>query len=526
MFNESYQKRIGTPTTDDEVRGHMIFATGLLAGIVGIALFLFSSSATATREIAILASAGGLALMVAGPVVRLPLRRLATSLVVTGLVACAAAMVWFSMVFPQAWTIATGNQGVILLYGAGISLMAVGGVFVPLLSTKTKGTATRQRTGRARNVPPQEPEETAPPKTDTDQARRDRQAEQRETERKRTDAERDRLQAALAGARGDEADLAAELAALRKSESRFEIVEGDDGKWHWRLRHMEGDTLADDGGADYGRRHDAQEGVARVRREALGAAIVHMEAEEAPSPSAAFEPATTPGASSDATFEVYEGSSGDWRWRLRHENGKVLADGGESFASKANARRAIVPVQETAGPADTLEFDPTAFQVYRDLEGRWRWRLVHRNGNILADSGQGYSRRHDANRAVERLQDDPSSLEVEVYEDKAGEHRWRMTAQNGRIIADSGEGYENRSNARRAVDRLGKHVANADTLEIGLAAFEVVEHDGGGHQWRLRHRNGNVLARGADEGFPTRSGAREGIASVKRNAPGADFAEA
>lgn len=519
MFNESYQKRIGTPTTNDEVQGHLIFATGLLAGLVGMALFFLSSSATATRELAILVSAGGLALMVAGPVIRLPLRRLATSLVVAGLVACAAAMVWFSMVFPQSWTIATGSQGVMLLYGAGITLMAVGGVFVPLLTPKTDRAQTRQRTSGTRTVPPQEPKGTS--KTDTDQARRDRQ-----TERKRTDAERDRLQAALAGARGDEADLAAELAALRESDSRFEIIEGDDGKWHWRLRHKDGDTLADDGGADYARRLDAQEGVARVRREALGAALVHVEAEEAPSPTEAFEPATSPEASSDAAFEVYEGSSGKWRWRLRHENGKILADGGESFDSKANAHRAVVSVQETAGPGDTLEFDPTGFQVYRDMEGKWRWRLVHRNGNILADSGQGYSSRSNAKRAVDRIQDDPSSLDVEIYEDDAGEHRWRMTAKNGRIVADGGQGYDSKSNVQRAVDSLGKHAANADTLEIGLAAFEVFEHDGGGHQWRLRHRNGNILARGDDEGFGTRPKAREGIASVKRHAPGAEIDEA
>ena len=31
------------------------------------------------------------------------------------------------------------------------------------------------------------------------------------------------------------------------------------------------------------------------------------------------------------------------------------------------------------------------FDVYEDDGGEWRWRLVHRNGNIIADSAEGYS---------------------------------------------------------------------------------------------------------------------------------------
>lgn len=32
---------------------------------------------------------------------------------------------------------------------------------------------------------------------------------------------------------------------------------------------------------------------------------------------------------------------------------------------------------------------------------KWRWRYVAENGNIMADSGQGYSRRIDALRGAE-----------------------------------------------------------------------------------------------------------------------------
>ncbi len=41
----------------------------------------------------------------------------------------------------------------------------------------------------------------------------------------------------------------------------------------------------------------------------------------------------------------------------------------------------------------------------------------------------------------------------EVYEDSAGEYRWRGIAGNGEIIADSSEGYATKANAERARDR-------------------------------------------------------------------------
>jgi uncharacterized protein YegP (UPF0339 family) len=32
-------------------------------------------------------------------------------------------------------------------------------------------------------------------------------------------------------------------------------------------------------------------------------------------------------------------------------------------------------------------------------------------------------------------------MKLYKYQDKKGEHRWRLVARNGRILADSGEGY-------------------------------------------------------------------------------------
>ena len=45
------------------------------------------------------------------------------------------------------------------------------------------------------------------------------------------------------------------------------------------------------------------------------------------------------------------------------------------------------------------------FHIYQDKRGEWRWRLKARNGRIVADSGEGYVRKGGALRAAETVQE-------------------------------------------------------------------------------------------------------------------------
>jgi uncharacterized protein YegP (UPF0339 family) len=54
-------------------------------------------------------------------------------------------------------------------------------------------------------------------------------------------------------------------------------------------------------------------------------------------------------------------------------------------------------------------------EVYRDHKGDWRWRRVAENGRVLADGGQGYSRRIDLLEVVAK---DYPSLEIVEVEAK------------------------------------------------------------------------------------------------------------
>ena len=57
---------------------------------------------------------------------------------------------------------------------------------------------------------------------------------------------------------------------------------------------------------------------------------------------------------SKATFELYEDSAGEWRWRLRHDNGNIIADSGEGYTTKSSARNGIESVRKNA-PGGRIE---------------------------------------------------------------------------------------------------------------------------------------------------------------------------
>ncbi len=53
-------------------------------------------------------------------------------------------------------------------------------------------------------------------------------------------------------------------------------------------------------------------------------------------------------------------------------------------------------------------------------------------------------------------------MKFTIYQDRAGEYRWRLVSSNGRTVADSGEGYDSRSNARRAAETVKSGAGGAD----------------------------------------------------------------
>ena len=58
-------------------------------------------------------------------------------------------------------------------------------------------------------------------------------------------------------------------------------------------------------------------------------------------------------------------------------------------------------------------------------------------------------------------------MKFEMYEDKKSLWRWRLKARNGKIIADGSEGYASKQNVKRAVDKFYNDM-------LGRVDFKVI----------------------------------------------------
>ncbi len=515
-----YSNRIGKPSTADEAFGYWVFVIGVLAGLVGIILVLMSESPGQTiRGAGIALAALGLLLLMIGPTIRLPLRRSATIISYLGMAIGLAGIAWFLTDFTAGdWGAAFANNEVLIMatYSVGILAIAVGSMFIPLLAS------------------PRERQEAAESERDEaleELSRKKKEAEQRAEEAEQQRKEAERLAEEAASERSQREILALELQRIEDSQSQFELYTDTAGKHRWRLRHRNRNIIADSA-QGYSSRQKAQQGLSAVKRDAFGAGVVDLdkvegveveEVDDAVEGDAA--PAFVEEVESKATFEGYEDSGGKHRWRLVHDNGNIIADSGEGYSSSSGRDDAVDRVRHYVQAADYLKLDPAAFELYQDKGGKYRWRLLHKNGNVIADSGQGYASRQKARQGIDSVQSNAGgggSAEFEVYEDNAGEYRWRLVHSNGNIIADGGEGYASEGGAEDAVERVREYAPEGHVLDIGSAAFELYEDSGEEWRWRLRHRNGNIMA-DSGEGYAARGGAEDGIHSVKHNAPNAEL---
>ena len=53
------------------------------------------------------------------------------------------------------------------------------------------------------------------------------------------------------------------------------------------------------------------------------------------------------------------------------------------------------------------------FHIYKDDKGEWRWRLKAENGNIIADSGEGYSTKQACKEGIDLVKSSNALTPVE-----------------------------------------------------------------------------------------------------------------
>lgn len=103
----------------------------------------------------------------------------------------------------------------------------------------------------------------------------------------------------------------------------------------------------------------------------------------------------------------------------------------------------------------------------------------------------------------------------EVYQDKAGEYRFRLKAGNGENIGAS-EGYKAKTGAINGVESVKKNAAMPER-------FTVFEGKSGKWYFNLKAGNHQVIM--TSQGYSSESGAKAGTESVTRAAPDAKVVE-
>ena len=53
------------------------------------------------------------------------------------------------------------------------------------------------------------------------------------------------------------------------------------------------------------------------------------------------------------------------------------------------------------------------FQIYKDKIGEFRWRLTHTNGHIIANSGEGYTTKVNAMGGIKSVKENVPDSNVE-----------------------------------------------------------------------------------------------------------------
>ncbi|MER3320200.1 MAG: YegP family protein [Allomuricauda sp.] len=103
----------------------------------------------------------------------------------------------------------------------------------------------------------------------------------------------------------------------------------------------------------------------------------------------------------------------------------------------------------------------------------------------------------------------------EIKTDKAGKFRFNLKAGNGQVILSS-QGYSSKDGCENGIESVKKHSQDDGNFERNTAKD-------GSPFFNLKASNGQVI--GNSEMYSSDSAMENGIASVKKNAPGASVEE-
>ena len=105
------------------------------------------------------------------------------------------------------------------------------------------------------------------------------------------------------------------------------------------------------------------------------------------------------------------------------------------------------------------------FEVYQDSRGEHRFRLKAPNGETIL-TGEGYSSIAGCMNGIESVRENCVVPErFETYEDASGKHRFRLKAANYQIIGVS-EAYESKSGMESGIESVKRWAPTAEIKEL------------------------------------------------------------
>lgn len=104
------------------------------------------------------------------------------------------------------------------------------------------------------------------------------------------------------------------------------------------------------------------------------------------------------------------------------------------------------------------------FQAFEDAGNGFRWRLLADNNKIVAASSEAYRNKTNCLNGIEVCRE--GAAEATTYRGNKKEWRWRTVHPNGRIIATSGEGYKEKSDCEHGLQIFQRLAPTTPTVEV------------------------------------------------------------
>ena len=119
------------------------------------------------------------------------------------------------------------------------------------------------------------------------------------------------------------------------------------------------------------------------------------------------------------------------------------------------------------------------FVITKTKNDEYTFSLKAGNGQVILTAGESFSSLDSCKNSIESVKKNALSHvedqtvegyetlthpKYELYEDKAGEYRWRLKARNGEPIGKS-EGYKAKASAENGIESVGKNAPDAEVVE-------------------------------------------------------------